>query len=65
MIPLRLTERPIPFVVDSEMFFKEAIMCALTSMLTVGLGTVLAVALSVLPLVSNQSLGSDTDPPTS
>jgi len=47
------------------MFFEEAIMCALTSMLTVGLGTVLAVALSVLPSVSNQSLGSDTDPPTS
>jgi hypothetical protein len=61
IIPLRLTERPTQFVVDSKMFFEEAVMCALTLMLAIGIATVLTFALSVLPSVSNLRLGSETE----
>jgi hypothetical protein len=65
IIPLRLTERLTPFLVNCEMFFEEAMMCALTLMLTIGIATVLAFALSVLPSVSNLSLGTETERSTS
>jgi len=40
-------------------------MCTLALMLAIGTATVLAFALSVLPSVSNPSLGSETDRPLS
>jgi len=63
ILPLRLTERATPFVVDAEMVFEEAMMCALTLMLAIGIATALAFALSVLPSVSNLSLRSKSEQP--
>jgi hypothetical protein len=59
-IPSRLTERRNQSLVDSKMLFEEAIMCALTLMLAIGTATGLALALSVLPTVSNLSPGTET-----
>ena len=59
IIPSKLTERQTPFLVGSEMFFEEGMMWDLTLMLTIGIATALAFALSVLPSVSNLSLRTE------